>query len=49
MKTIAVEINIDIDIFNWIQNYKQELSIDEFVNMIVRAAMPEHLADTIDD
>ncbi|MBX9865668.1 MAG: hypothetical protein K2Y14_02050 [Burkholderiales bacterium] len=49
MKTIAVEINFDIDIFNWIQKYKQELSIDEFVNMIVRAAMPEHLADTIDD
>ena len=49
MKTIAVEINFDIDIFNWIQKYKQELSIDEFDNMIVRAAMPEHLADTIDD
>lgn len=49
MKTIAVEINFEIDIFNWIQKYKQELSIDEFVSMIVRAAMPEHLANTIDD
>ncbi len=49
MKTVTVEINFDIDIFNWIQGYTQELSIDEFVNMIVRASMPEPLADNIDD
>lgn len=49
MTTIAVQINFEIELYNWIQQYRGELSVDEFVNMIVRAAMPEHLAETIDD
>ncbi len=42
-KVCEITLKIEHDIYEWIEKHRNDNSLDDFVNMVLRASLPEHL------
>lgn len=45
-KVREITLKIEHDIYEWIEKHRDDNSLDDFVNMILRASLPEYLETT---
>lgn len=38
-----VTLKLEYDIYEWIEKHCNDCSVDDFVNMVLRASLPEYL------